>query len=97
GAVTLRALKKKRPDLYAEFDAMTALLRTLQESGAVRRTDPEKSTALMMLIVIGLASLLPHMDLMASKKTPAFAALSSPEEWLAFLTDALSRILQPVG
>jgi len=37
------------------------------------------------------------MDLMASKKTPAFAALSSPEEWLAFLTDALSRILQPVG
>ena len=95
GATTLRALKRKRPDLYAEFDTVSTLLKNLQQNGTIRDLDPDKSVVLMMLIVIGLASLLPHMDLVASKKTPAFKALSSQDQWLAFIADVLFRVLKP--
>ncbi|MEW6077713.1 MAG: TetR/AcrR family transcriptional regulator [Thermodesulfobacteriota bacterium] len=95
GGASLRALKKKRPDLYAEFDTVAAMLKLLQQSGAIRSIDPDKSIVLMVLIVVGLAGLLPHMDLVISKKSPAFKSLSSQDEWLAFMADVIFRVLKP--
>jgi AcrR family transcriptional regulator len=95
GGATLRALKKKRPDLYAEFDTVAALLKSLQQNGAIRAIDPDKGIVLMVLIVVGLAGLLPHMDLVISKKSPGFKSLSSQEEWLTFMADVLFRVLKP--
>jgi len=97
GAATLRALKRKRPDLYAEFDTVATLLKNLQRNGAIRSIDPDKSIILMVLIVVGLASLLPHMDLVTSKRSPAFKMLSSQDAWLAFIADVLFRVLNPDG
>lgn len=95
GAETLRALKQRRPDLFAEFDSIADMLRMLQDTGLIADIEPEKSVVLIVLIVVGLASLLPHMDLVAAPDSPRLSALASSEEWLAFLGDMFLRILAP--
>ena len=95
GARTLRELKNRRPDLFAELDAIAAMLEDLSQAGAIRKTDPDKGVTVIVLLVIGLANVLPHMDLIAPPGSARLKKLSDQNKWLAFLSDILDRILTP--
>jgi len=95
GAETLRELKQRRPDLFSELDTIADMLDGLGRAGIIRRLDPDKSVTVIVLLVVGLANILPHMDLIASPGTRKFKELSNQDKWLAFLADVLAVILQP--
>lgn len=95
GAGTLRVLKKRRPDLFAELDVIAAMLANLGETGVIRKTDPDKTVTMIVLLVIGMANVLPHMDLIAPKNTARYKSLVDRKQWLAFLSDIMGRVLKP--
>lgn len=95
GANTLRALRDRRPDLFAELDVIAGLIRSMGEAGVVRKVDPDKSVTVIVLLVVGLANLLPHVDLLAAPGTAQFKALSDQNQWMSFLADMLGRVLKP--
>lgn len=96
GANTLRELRQRRPDLFEEFDIIGTMLKTLGDSGFIREVDPDKGVVIIIVMIIGLANMLPHMDLIADKDTNKLASLADKDAWLEFLVDMLLRILKPV-
>jgi AcrR family transcriptional regulator len=97
GANALRELRRRRPDLFEEFDVLGAMLKTLGQSGFIREVDPDKGVAMIIVMIIGLAGILPHMDLFADSATDKFQELTDKESWLAFIADMLLRILKPTN
>lgn len=95
GGRTLRMLKDKRPDLFAELDVITGLIRSMGTAGLIRGIDPDKSVIVILLLVIGLANLLPHADLITPPGTDRFKSLTDEDQWLAFLIDLVVRIIRP--
>ena len=95
GARTLRDLRKRRPDLFAELDMVADMLGSMGHSGQIHDIDPDKGVTLIVLLVVGLANILPHMDLIAPRDSTRFKNLSDQKKWLAFLSDIFGRILQP--
>ncbi len=95
GAGTLRELKKRRPDLFAELDVIAAMFEDMGESGVIRKTDPDKTVTMIVLLVIGMANVLPHMDLIAPKNTARYKSLSDQKKWQAYLSEIMGRILTP--
>ena len=95
GARTLRDLRKRRPDLFEELDVIADMLEGMGQAGLIHDIDPDKGVTLIVLIVIGLANMLPHMDLIAPPDSTRCKNLSDQKKWLAFLSDIFGRILQP--
>lgn len=95
GGQTLRALKDRRPDLFAELDVITGLIRSMGTAGMIREIDPDKSVVVVLLIVVGLANLLPHADLITPPGTDRFKSLTDQGEWLTFLIDLVARMIKP--
>lgn len=94
GGQTLRALKDRRPDLFAELDVITGLIRSMGTAGIIRRIDPDKSVIVILLLAVGLANLLPYADLLASQETDRFKSLTDQDEWLTFLIDLVARMIK---
>ena len=95
GGQGLRALRKKRPDLFAVFDKISDALEGLADKGAIRQLDPDKSVMTVILLLASLSCSLQHMDLVRKKGGPAHRSLSDPTAWREFLAQALSAILAP--
>ncbi len=94
GAHALRKLRKRRPDLFAEFDIIGDRLKNLADTGLIRAVDADKSVAAIIVMIIGLANLLPHMDLLADKNTRRYRELINTDGWLAFMADILGRAMK---
>ena len=95
GAQTLRELKDRRPDLFAELDIIAAMFEDMAKAGHIRGIDTDKAVTMIVLLVVGMANMQPHMDLIAPPGSARFKALSDPKKWLSFLSDALARMLAP--
>jgi AcrR family transcriptional regulator len=95
GGQTLRTLKERRPDLFEELDVITGLIRNMGDAGLIRKIDPDKSVTVVLLMVVGLSSLMPHADLLAPKDTERFKALTDQGQWLSFLIDLVGRAIRP--
>jgi AcrR family transcriptional regulator len=93
GGKALRRLRRKRPDLFEIFDRISGMLMDSMAGKRVRRTDPDKSVMMLILLMAALASMLPHMDLARPRGSDAQKALSDPDGWEAFLSEAVMRIL----
>jgi len=93
GAVTLKRLKKKRPDLIQPFQEISARLEALMEQKKIRPMDPDKAVLTAMLLLIAVPAFLPHADLLHPKGSAGHRAITSTDQWKSFLGEVLVRAL----
>ncbi len=95
GGPALRALKDRRPDLFDELEIITGLIQSMGRAGLIRNIDPDKSVAVVLILVFGLATLFPCADVMIPSGTDRFKALTDQNMWLSFLIDLVGRAIRP--
>lgn len=95
GAMTLRRLKKKKSQLFVNFDTIAESLRSMMRKGLLNSYDPSMILLSVFIIILFTACTLPHVDLVAEKGSQAHRFISDQENWRAFFSEATLRVITP--
>lgn len=96
GAVELRKLRKKRPDLFGFFDKASLMLERLDRQKIIRGLDPDRSVLVIIMVLMFLASMGKHMDIVAPKGSSRHKDLGDLDKWKAFFAELMMRAVGPV-
>lgn len=93
GAHALRKLKERRPDLFAPFSMVSALLSSWKDKGVIADIDSDKAVLAGISLIVFLLGFLPHVDLIHEQGTPQHASLANTESWKEFLSNIFLKVL----
>ncbi len=95
GGAALRKLSKKRPDLFEIFDKLSTMLDASSKIGLTAKVDPDKGVMIVILILSSLVCMFPNMDLARPDGSQKHKDLADAEQWKAFLTDMIHKMIRP--
>lgn len=95
GAKTLRRLKKKKSQLFVNFDKIAESLQGMMKKGLLKSFDPNMILLSVFIIILFTACTLPHVDLVTEKGSRTFQFLSDQDNWRAFFSESTLRVIAP--